>query len=51
MGAAAGTPYIKRLPAVIAGNRRALDVLNVPTGRGSAGIGIDATEAEALRAK
>jgi signal transduction histidine kinase len=49
MGAAAGTPYVKRLPAVIAGRRRALDVLNVPTGRGSAGIGIDATEAEALR--
>ncbi|MGZ5896258.1 MAG: PAS-domain containing protein [Xanthobacteraceae bacterium] len=49
MGAAAGTAYVKRLPAVIAGHRRALDVLNVPTGRGSAGIGIDATEAEALR--
>jgi signal transduction histidine kinase len=51
MGAAAGTAYIKRLPAVIAGSRRALDVLNVPTGRGSAGIGIDATEAEALRSE
>jgi signal transduction histidine kinase len=49
LGAAAGTPYLKRLPAVIAGHRRALDVLSVPTGRGSAGIGIDATEAEALR--
>jgi signal transduction histidine kinase len=49
LGAAAGTPYHKRLPAVIAGRRRALDVLSVPTGHGSAGIGIDATEAEALR--
>ncbi|HVG52273.1 MAG TPA: PAS-domain containing protein [Xanthobacteraceae bacterium] len=49
MGAAAGTPYLKRFPAVIAGSRRSLDVLNVPTGRGSTGIGIDATEAENLR--
>jgi signal transduction histidine kinase len=49
LGAAEGTPYSKRLPAVISGHRRALDVLNVPTGHGSASIGIDATEAEALR--
>ncbi len=49
LGTAEGEPYSKRLPAVIAGHRRALDVLNVPTGHGSASIGIDATEAEALR--
>ena len=49
LGTAEGTPYSRRLPAVIAGHRRALDVLYVPTGHGSASIGIDATEAEALR--
>jgi signal transduction histidine kinase len=46
---AAGKPFAARLPAVIAGNRRTLDVLDVPTRKGSAGIGIDATEAEAMR--
>ena len=44
-----GEPYSGRLPAVIAGQRRTFDVLDVPAARGSAGIGIDATEAEALR--
>ena len=37
------------LPAIVAGNRRTFDVLDVPTRKGSAGIGIDATEAEAMR--
>ena len=41
--------YSGRLPAVVAGRRRSFDVMTVPAGRGSAGIGIDATEAEALR--
>jgi signal transduction histidine kinase len=43
--------YAGRLPAVVAGERRSLDVLTVPAARGSAGIGIDATEAEAMRAE
>jgi signal transduction histidine kinase len=38
-----------RVPAVVAGSRLILDVLDVPTPRGSAGIGIDASEAERLR--
>ena len=37
------------MPAIVAGNRRTLDVLDVPSRKGSAGIGIDATEAEAMR--
>ena len=41
--------YTGRLPAVVAGHRRTLDVIAVPAAHGSAGIGIDATEAEALR--
>ena len=46
---AAGKAYEARVPAIVAGNRRTLDVLDVPTRKGSAGIGIDATEAEAMR--
>ena len=38
-------------PAIVAGSRRIFDVLAVPTRRGSAGIGIDATEVEAMRAE
>jgi signal transduction histidine kinase len=45
----AGQIYEARVPAIVAGSRRTLDVLDVPTRRGSAGIGIDATEAEAMR--
>jgi signal transduction histidine kinase len=41
--------YSGRLPAVVAGQRRSFDVMTVPAGRGSAGIAIDATEAEGLR--
>jgi signal transduction histidine kinase len=40
-----------RLPAVAAGSRRSFDVITVPAAHGSAGIGIDATEAELLRAE
>ena len=43
---AAGKPYRGRVPAIVAGSRRSFDVLDVPTRKGSAGIGIDATEAE-----
>ena len=39
------------MPAIVAGGRRSFDVLDVPTRKGSAGIGIDATEAEAMRAE
>lgn len=41
--------YTGRVPAIVAGNRRMLDVLDVPTRKGSAGIGIDVTEIEATR--
>jgi signal transduction histidine kinase len=44
-------PYAGRLPAVVAGGRHSFDVLTVPAARGSAGIGLDATEAEAMRAE
>jgi signal transduction histidine kinase len=44
-------PYLGRLPAVVAGQRRSFDVITVPAARGSAGIGIDATEAELMRAE
>jgi signal transduction histidine kinase len=43
--------YSARLPAVVSGQRRSFDVLSVPAARGSAGIGIDATEAETMRAE
>jgi signal transduction histidine kinase len=46
---AGGKPYLGRMPAIVAGSRRSFDVVDVPTRRGSAGIGIDATEAEAMR--
>jgi signal transduction histidine kinase len=46
---AAGKLYAARVPAIVSGQRRTLDVLDVPTRRGSAGIGIDVTEAEAMR--
>ncbi len=39
-----------RLAAIVAGSRRTFDVLTVPAKRGSAGIGIDATEVETMRA-
>jgi signal transduction histidine kinase len=46
---AAGHIYAGRQPAIVAGSRRSFDVIDVPTRRGSAGIGIDATEAESMR--
>jgi len=48
---AAGQSFERRLPAVVAGQRRSFDVLVVPTAHGTAGIGVDATEAEAMRAE
>ena len=48
---ATGKNYVARTPAIAAGARRNFDVLDVPTRKGSAGIGIDATEAEAMRSE
>ena len=45
-----GTPYRGRVPAVVAGERRMFDVVEVPTPAGSAAVGIDATEIENIRA-
>jgi len=41
--------YAGRLPAIVAGARRAFDVLDFRTETGSAGLAIDATEAETMR--
>ncbi len=46
-----GQPFEKRVPAVVAGERRVLDVFELGRHRGSAGIGIDATEAERMRSE
>jgi PAS domain-containing protein len=46
-----GKPYRGRLPAVVAGERRSLDVITAPAPHGSAGIAIDASEAELMRAE
>ena len=48
---ASAQPYSGRLPAVVAGGRRSLDVVTVPATRGSAGMAIDATEVELMRAE
>ena len=43
--------FAARIPVIVAGRRAMLDVLDLPTPAGSAGIGLDATEAETLRAE
>jgi signal transduction histidine kinase len=48
---AAGEPYTGRVPAIVAGQRRIFDVVEAPNGTGSAGMAIDRTEAEAMRAE
>ena len=48
---AAGKPYAGRLPAIVAGQRRIFDVVDAPSGAGSAGMAIDRTEAAAMRAE
>ncbi|MDP2411216.1 MAG: PAS-domain containing protein [Pseudolabrys sp.] len=45
----AGEPYAGRLPAIAAGQRRIFDVIDAPSGAGSAGMAIDRTELEAMR--
>jgi signal transduction histidine kinase len=48
---ASGQPFASRIPAVAAGARRIFDVMEVPTRRGSAGVAIDVTEVESMRAE
>jgi len=48
---AAGQPYAARLPAIVAGSRRIFDVVDAPSRSGSAGMAIERTEAEAMRAE
>jgi signal transduction histidine kinase len=48
---AAGEFYEARLPVIMAGTRRILQVTDRPSPGGSAGIGIDVTEVEAMRAE
>jgi signal transduction histidine kinase len=48
---AAGASYEARLPVIVAGTRRILQVIDRPAPGGSAGIGIDVTEAEGMRAE
>jgi signal transduction histidine kinase len=45
----AGESFSARLPAIVAGGRRVLDVLETPTPFGSAGIAIDVSELESVR--
>jgi signal transduction histidine kinase len=47
---ASGERYTGRLPAVVAGERRSFDVIDTPSGLGRAGIAIDRTEVESMRA-
>src|SRR5664279_340897 len=50
-GRADGGLYCERLPAIAAGQRRIFDVVDAPSSAGSAGMAIDATEVEAMRAE
>ncbi|HEX5211273.1 MAG TPA: PAS-domain containing protein [Pseudolabrys sp.] len=46
-----GGPHSARVPAIAAGERRIFDVVDATAGLGSAGMAIDATEVEAMRAE
>ncbi len=48
---AGGSATSERLPAVVAGARRMLDVVDAASGAGSAGMAIDVTEVETMRAE
>jgi signal transduction histidine kinase len=48
---ATGEAYAGRLPAIAAGERRIFDVVDAPSGAGSAGMAIDRTEVETMRAE
>ncbi|MEP7030697.1 MAG: PAS domain-containing protein, partial [Pseudolabrys sp.] len=43
--------YSGRLPAIAAGQRRIFDVVDAPSGAGSAGMAIDRTEVETMRSE
>jgi signal transduction histidine kinase len=43
--------YSGRVPAIVAGQRRIFDVVDAPSGAGSAGMAIDRTEVETMRAE
>jgi signal transduction histidine kinase len=45
----ANEPFAGRLPAIAAGQRRIFDVVDAPSGAGSAGMAIDRTEVETMR--
>jgi signal transduction histidine kinase/membrane protein implicated in regulation of membrane protease activity len=47
----AGQIFAGRLPAIAAGERRIFDVVDTPSGAGSAGMAIDRTEVETMRAE
>ncbi len=47
----AGEAYSGRLPAIAAGERRIFDVVDAASGAGSAGMAIDRTEVETMRAE
>jgi len=46
---AEGAVWHGRAPAVVAGERRMLEIVDTPAGRGSAGMAADVSEAESLR--
>src|SRR5439155_2739064 len=46
-----GEPFAARLPVIVAGTRKIFDVFDLATRNGSAGIGIDVTEVDALRSE
>jgi signal transduction histidine kinase len=50
-GRAEGAPVMRRAAVIVGGVRRIFDVIDVPVAGGSAGIGLDATEIETLRAE
>jgi signal transduction histidine kinase len=47
---ASGTVWCGRAPAVVAGERRMLEIVDAPAGAGSAGIAADVSEIESMRA-
>ncbi|MGN6571430.1 MAG: PAS-domain containing protein [Pseudolabrys sp.] len=47
----AAEAYSGRLPAIVRGERRMFDVVDVPTADGSAGMAIDRTEAQTMRSE
>src|SRR4051812_8224792 len=48
---AASASYEARLPVIVAGTRRILQVIDRPSAGGSAGIGIDVTDSETMHAE